>query len=156
MKRDLHIEEMYPYPPERIWRALTNSEAMADWLMPNTFEPRIGHRFQFKTKPAPGFDGIVNCEVLELDPPRTLAFTWCGGGLETVVRFRLDAAGEGTRLRFEQTGFRGMKGMMVSVILSKGWKSSILPKNLPAAAGRMADDGSYRTLAMMGMERSCA
>lgn len=30
----------------------------------NDFEPRIGHRFQFRTEPAPGFDGVVNCEVL--------------------------------------------------------------------------------------------
>src|SRR5882672_8213988 len=156
MKKDIHIEETYPYPPERIWRALTNSDAMADWLMPNTFDPKIGCRFQFRTKPAPGFDGIVNCEVLELDAPNKLVFSWCGGGLNTVVRFNLEAVAEGTHLRFEHTGFSGMKGVMVSTILAKGWKSKILSHNLPSAAGRFDPAGGYRTLAMDGIQRDCA
>ena len=92
MKRDLRLEETYPYPPERIWRALTDSEAMADWLMPNTFEPRIGHRFQFRTKPRRD-DGIVSCSA-GLDP-RNLAYVvwWRRNGA-----FSAGAGGGGTRL----------------------------------------------------------
>ena len=60
MKRNLIFDEVYPHPIERVWRALTDSEAMTDWLMPNDFEPKIGHKFRFHTKPAPGFDGTVN------------------------------------------------------------------------------------------------
>jgi len=66
MKRDIHIEETYPYPPERIWRALTNSDAMADWLMPNTFEPKVGCRFQFRT------DATTFHKVGEFTPKRGL------------------------------------------------------------------------------------
>lgn len=156
MKRDLRLIETYPYPPERVWRALTDPTAMADWLMPNDFEPKIGHRFQFRTKPAPGFDGIVHCEVLELEPPRTLAFSWRGGGVETVVRFTLERVAGGTCLHFEQTGFQGAKGVMVSFILGSGWKKKILPHNLPAAAGRIGADGSYTSLSMAGLEKDCA
>ena len=52
MKRDIRSDTVYPHSLERVWRALTD------------FQPRLGHKFQFRTKPAPGFDGIVNCEVV--------------------------------------------------------------------------------------------
>jgi len=54
MARDLHFEMIYPHPPERVWAAITSSEAMSQWLMPNDFQLVAGHRFQFRTKPAPG------------------------------------------------------------------------------------------------------
>jgi uncharacterized protein YndB with AHSA1/START domain len=127
---------------------------MADWLMPNDFQPRLGHKFQFRTKPAPGFDGIVNCEVVELDPPRTLAYTWRGGGIDTLVRFVLEPAPEGTRLKFEHTGFRGARAVMVSFIMGSGWTSKILPKQLPDAVARMENQG-YRPLALDGAESHC-
>ena len=101
MKRDLHFEEFYPYPPERVWRAITDSSAIGDWLMPNDFRPVLGHKFQFRTKPQPGWDGIVNCEVLELSPPRTLVYSWKGSALDTVVRYTLEAVDGGTKLRLD-------------------------------------------------------
>ena len=73
--------------------ALTDRAALAAWLMPNDFLPEVGHRFAFRTKPAPGFDGTVHCEVLTVDPPRELAYSWVGGGIDTVVRFTLAARG---------------------------------------------------------------
>ncbi|MES1256959.1 MAG: SRPBCC domain-containing protein [Acidobacteriota bacterium] len=145
MKRDLRLSETYPHPPDDVWSALTDSAALADWLMPNDFEPQLGHRFQFRTRPAPGFDGTVNCEVIELDRPRRLAFTWKGGGLDTVVRFTLEPVAEGTRLLLEHTGFRGARAVMVSFILAKGWKKSILPERLPAALRRFSG-GRYQPL----------
>ena len=69
MKADIDASVVYPHPVDRVWEALTSSEALAAWLMPNDFKPAVGHRFTFRTKPAPGFDGVVRCEVLELDPP---------------------------------------------------------------------------------------
>ena len=69
MKADIDASVVYPHPVDRVWAALTSSEALAAWLMPNDFEPVVGHRFTFRTKPAAGFDGMVRCEVLELDPP---------------------------------------------------------------------------------------
>ncbi len=75
MSRTLRFEVLYPHPPERVWRALTDRRMLAEWLMPNDFEPRLGHRFTFRTDPAPGFDGTVRCQVIELDEPRRLSYT---------------------------------------------------------------------------------
>jgi uncharacterized protein YndB with AHSA1/START domain len=141
MKRDLHFDFTYSYPPEKVWRALTDSDAIAQWLMPNDFAPRVGHKFQFHTKPAPGFDGIVHCEVLEVEPPRRLAYSWSGGSLNTVVRWTLEPVPEGTRLQLDHTGFRGLRAWMISRIMGKGWGSKILAKNLPAVLAKWAGDG---------------
>lgn len=138
MKRDIQIERRYPHSPHVVWRWLANREAMADWLMPNTFEPVVGHRFEFHAKPAPGFDGIVRCKVLELDPPKRLAFTWAGGGIDTVVTFDLSSVEGGTRLTLSQTGFRGPKGVLLSYMLGNGWKAMLerrLPRLLAASNG---------------------
>jgi len=81
MTRDLRFEIVYPHPPERVWRALTDPRALADWLIDNDSEPRAGHRFQFRTRPAPGFDGVVRCEVVEVEAPYRLAYTWLGGSM---------------------------------------------------------------------------
>ena len=53
-----------------MWRAITDPESIAAWLMRNDFAPVVGHRFRFHTEPRPGFDGVVHCEVLEVDEPR--------------------------------------------------------------------------------------
>jgi len=70
--RAITVEKVLPYPPERIWRTLTKSELITKWLMPNDFEPVIGYRFTFQTKPMGDWDGIVQCEVLQCDPPALL------------------------------------------------------------------------------------
>lgn len=141
MARKLRFEAVYPFPPEQVWVALTDSEALADWLMPNDFRPVVGHRFNFRTKPAPGFDGVVHCEVLTLDPPKRIAFSWKGGGIDTVVSFDLAPVGNGTRVVMEQAGFTGMRGLMVSTILKPGWKGMVR-KKLPDAVSRVKD-GRY-------------
>lgn len=123
MNRDLVISRTYNHPPERVWFALTDSDALAAWLMKNNFEARVGHRFQMLTEPRPGFDGVVNCTVLEVDPPRKLSFTWVGGPLDTVLTFTLEPVPEGTRLHVRQSGFSGFKALLVSMILQRGWKS---------------------------------
>ena len=143
MTRDLRFEELYPYAIDRVWQAITDPEAISDWLMPTDFAPRLGHKFQFRTKPQPGFDGIVNCEVIELDPPRRLAYTWKGGGIDTVATFTLESVPQGTKLVLEHKGFKGPRGIMVSVLMSKGWRSKILPVHLPAALQRY-ESGAYR------------
>lgn len=104
-------DAFFPHPIERVWRALTDAKIIQQWLMPTTFEPSLGHRFTFQAAPMPAvdFDGVVHCEVVELDPPRRLAYTWAGGTLDTIVSYELAQATEdgvsGTRLRFEHSGF---------------------------------------------------
>lgn len=138
MKRKLNLEAFYPFPPEHVWQALTNSQALSKWLMPNDFKPLVGHKFQFRTKPAPGFDGIVNCEVLEIDAPRRLSFTWKGGPVDTIVSFVLEPAGSGTKLHFEQKEFEGTKAVLISYFLGSGWKG-MLRQKLPKVLDNMKD-----------------
>ena len=75
---EVALDATYPHPPERVWRALTEPSDLAAWLMPNDFAPVVGHKFQFRAKPQLGWRGIVDCEVLEVDRPRKLAYTWQG------------------------------------------------------------------------------
>lgn len=141
MAQKLKFEAYYPFPLEQVWIALTDPAAIGEWLMPTTFEPRVGHRFTFTTKPAPGFDGVVQCQVLELRPNERLSYSWKGGGIDTVVSFDLAGDAAGTRLVMEQVGFTGLRGLMISKILGGGWKRMVETR-LPAAAGRVRN-GSY-------------
>jgi uncharacterized protein YndB with AHSA1/START domain len=146
MKRNLRFEMKYPHPPEKVWQALTDAAAMSQWLMPNDFEPTVGHHFQFHTKPAPGFDGIVRCEVLEVAPPERLVYSWVGGGVDTQLVWTLKAIAEGTNLTLEHNGFKGLRGMLVSSILDKGWRSKILVKNLPALLNAWTEEAPPESL----------
>ena len=120
MASKLRFEAVYAYSPDQVWVALTDPVAISEWLMPNDFRPVVGHRFTFRTKPAPGFDGIVQCKVLQADPPSRLAYSWTGGGIDTVVRYTLTPEGPSTRLVMEQDGFKGIRGFMISRLLGGG------------------------------------
>jgi uncharacterized protein YndB with AHSA1/START domain len=95
------VERAFPYPPEKIWRALTQPHLIAEWLMKNDFVPVVDHQFTLSAE-----WGAVQCEVREVEPNRTLSYTWSAYGLESVVTWTLTPAGEGTELRMEQVGFR--------------------------------------------------
>ena len=94
------------HSPEKVWRALTDPALLAEWLLPVVgldLEP--GAEFMFKTQPYPGWDGIVNCRMLEIEPQRKLRYAWSVPFLETVVTFTLTPSGLGTRLSLVQSGF---------------------------------------------------
>jgi uncharacterized protein YndB with AHSA1/START domain len=138
VKADIDVTVSYPHPVERVWEALTSSEALAAWLMPNDFKPVVGHRFTFRTRPAPGFDGIVRCKVLELDPPRRMVWSWAGGSIDTTVTFTLEETADGrTRLRMHQVGFHGLGAQLTRRILAGGYPR-ILGQRLPAYLDRAA------------------
>jgi uncharacterized protein YndB with AHSA1/START domain len=99
--RSVVVEREAPYPPEKIWRALTQPHLIEEWLMKNDFKPVVDHRFKLSAD-----WGGVDCRVTVVEPNRTLAYTWDAMGLESVVTWTLTPAGAGTRLRMEQTGFR--------------------------------------------------
>jgi uncharacterized protein YndB with AHSA1/START domain len=109
--RSLVVERHIPHPPEKVWRALTQSHLIVEWLMENDFAPTVGHRFTFRAKPLPGWTGVVNCEVVTVEAPRLLAYRWGDGtesdsGLVTLVTWTLTAQNGGTLVRMEQSGFR--------------------------------------------------
>jgi uncharacterized protein YndB with AHSA1/START domain len=109
--KSIIVERTMPHPPEKIWRALTQSPMIAEWLMKNDFKPAVGHKFQFHAKPMPGWKGFTNCEVLEVDEPRKLVYTWGDGtesdsGLKAKVTWTLTPTSNGTLVRMEHSGFR--------------------------------------------------
>ena len=117
---------------EHVWRALTDPALLAKWLMKNDFRPEIGHRFTFQTTASAGFNGIIMCEVTEVDALHLLAYTWTGGILSkaTTVRWMLEPAEDGTRLTLEHSGFIGVTGMLASGLMGSGWRK-MMGERLP-------------------------
>jgi uncharacterized protein YndB with AHSA1/START domain len=125
------IEYRLPHPPAKVWRALTESSLLARWLMPNDFRAEVGHHFQFRAPPMPGWDGIVRCEVTAVQPPERLSFTWVGGSkeagslLDTTVTWTLRATTDGgTILRLEHAGFLPANKFALDG-MSRGWGGPI-------------------------------
>ena len=104
--RSVVIERVFPHPPEKLWRALTENSLLAQWLLKNDFEPAVGHKFQFRSEPMPNWDGLIDCEVLIVDPLKKLSYTWSALGLDSVVLWTLTPAEGGTHVRMEHSGFR--------------------------------------------------
>jgi uncharacterized protein YndB with AHSA1/START domain len=135
--KSIVVERLMPHARHKVWRALTQSDLIAAWLMQNDFAPRPGHKFTFRAQPLPGWSGVTNCEVLEIEPEERLVYSWGDGtesesGLKTIVAWTLSEEAGGTRVRMEQSGFReadeaGYKGM------SGGWPRIL--EGLERAAG---------------------
>jgi uncharacterized protein YndB with AHSA1/START domain len=99
--RSVVVEREVGFPPERIWRALTEPHLIGEWLMQNDFAPVVDHPFRLTAD-----WGAVDCKVLAVEPQRSLSYSWAAFGLESVVTWTLSPTGAGTRLRMEQVGFR--------------------------------------------------
>ena len=99
--RTVTVERDIPFPAEKIWRALTQPHLIAEWLMKNDFKLNVGAKFTLS-----GDWGSVDCKVLEVEPNKTLSYTWDAMGLESVVTFTLTPTSTGTNLRMEQSGFQ--------------------------------------------------
>jgi uncharacterized protein YndB with AHSA1/START domain len=95
------VEREIPFPPEKIWRALTQPHLIEAWLMKNDFQPVVGHSFNLRAN-----WGAVDCQVLAVEPNKTLSYTWGAYGLGSVVTWTLTPTSTGTHLRMEQSGFR--------------------------------------------------
>jgi len=95
------------HPPEKVWRALTDPELLAQWLLPAVgFELAPGAAFRFQAPPQPGWDGTVNCRFLEIEAQRKLSWRWVVGDIDTVVTFTLERTATGTRLTLVHSGFK--------------------------------------------------
>ena len=104
--RSLVIEREMPHSPEKIWRALTQGPLIEEWLMKNDFQPRVGHRFSFRSKPVPNWNGIIDSEVLAIEPNSRLCYSWVTMGATSVVTWTLTPTKTGVLVRMEQSGFR--------------------------------------------------
>jgi len=110
--RSIVVEREMTHPSEKIWRALTQGALIEAWLMTNDFQPVVGHRFNFRAPPMPHWNGVVDCEVLVVEPDKRLSYSWnasgdeAAGGLKTVVTWTLTPTKNGVLVRMEQAGFR--------------------------------------------------
>jgi uncharacterized protein YndB with AHSA1/START domain len=106
--RSVVVERDFPHPPEKLWRALTQPHLISEWLMANDFHPAVGHKFNLRGE----WGGVLDCEVLTLEPGKTLAYRWdfanehAAYDLRSVVTFTLTRTDTGTHLHVEQAGFR--------------------------------------------------
>ena len=119
---DISIVRDYPHPPAKVWRAVTDPALIPLWTATGAggraegFTATVGTKFQLVAKPKPGWSGVVDCEVLEVNEPSLLRYSWTGddGGDVTEVVYRLEPHAGGTRFTYEHTGFnrrrRGLHG----------------------------------------------
>lgn len=132
--RAIHVDQYYPHPPEKLWRALTTPDLIAQWLMPNDFRPEVGHAFTFHARPVAktGFSGTIACTVLELKPPRLLRISWADAvdpvAMPTEVSWTLQPEGKGTRLSLEHSGFDpdDPTQQLARKFINGGWRSHVL------------------------------
>jgi uncharacterized protein YndB with AHSA1/START domain len=131
--KSIIVEYELPYPPSKVWHALTDSKLLASWLMPNDIAAVVGHKFNFHTKPQGGWDGTVYCEVLIVEPEKRLRYSWRGGDpgnkdyghpLDTVVTWTLTPDGNGTKLLLEHEGFRDEDNFAYAV-MGQGWREHL-------------------------------
>ena len=125
------VEYALPHPPAKVWRALTEPELLAGWLMPNDIAPVVGHRFNFRAQPMGDWNGVVDCEVLEVVPHQKLVYTWLGGSakneayghkLETTVTWTLETSADGvTLLKLVHHGFH--PDDFAYKMMGQGWRT---------------------------------
>jgi uncharacterized protein YndB with AHSA1/START domain len=126
----IRTDQFLPYPPTRVWKALTDPDLLARWLMPNDFKLAVGHQFTFKNFPIPAvkFGGTVYCEVLDFEVERRLRISWVDrgeeNGLNSTVTWRLEPEGNGTHLLLEHDGFDPNHPLqqLGYQMMSQGWR----------------------------------
>ena len=133
--KTLVIERDMPHSPEKIWRALTQGALVKEWLMDNDFEPVVGHNFKFRSTPVPGWNGIIDSEVLVVEPHKKLSYSWGTMGMKSLVVWTLAASKSGTLVRMEQSGFRSEQDAAYKGA-TYGWQKFL--GNLEKVAAKLA------------------
>jgi uncharacterized protein YndB with AHSA1/START domain len=149
----IRIVRDYPYPPAAVWRAVTDPDLIPRWTAtgaggrPEGFAPVAGTKFRFVAKPKPGWNGVVNCEVLEVREPSLLRFSWAGddGGDVTEVAYLIEPRDGGSRFTYAHTGFTGIGGFVMARLLGSVRKK-MLTVGLPAVLADLDGAGAPRRL----------
>jgi uncharacterized protein YndB with AHSA1/START domain len=136
--RSFTLEFDLPHPPAKVWRALTEPELLAKWLTSTDMKLAVGQSFTFQMPPAQGWDGVVNCEMKEIELHKRLRYSWGSLGLVTVVTWTLAPTPKGgTLLRLEQSGFPSEKGKLPYFEGAKwGWQN-FAGQRLPEVLGQI-------------------
>lgn len=145
---EIRIVRVYPHPPAKVWRALTDPALIALWGMrPEGFAAVVGTRFRLVGKPNPGWRGFVECEVLAVREPSLLRYSWIGNAKSptTYVTFQLEPSAGGTRLTFEHAGFTGASGfLLANLIMKPGW-GKVLSQAFPTVLAEIDDAGTLQS-----------
>ncbi|MGP4039740.1 SRPBCC family protein [Gracilibacillus sp. D59] len=106
MKPEISLDFQFECSIEKVWHALTDSTMLAKWVMDNNFKPIVGYKFQFRTEPSKYWNGIVDSEVLVVEEPYRLSYTWATAGENTTVTWTLKKEKNIIHLHLEHTGFQ--------------------------------------------------
>ena len=161
MLNQIRKEAFYPYPPEAVWVAITDRRALAEWLMPNNFEPVVGHKFLFQVDPMPGCVPITECEVLEVDRPRRIVYSWLPllkepgrhRPVPSLVTWTLNPEAGGTRLVLEHSGLEEVFPLWQRFMLRFGW-GTMVKRWIPKVAANVGADGTF-TPGAFPLEKRC-
>ena len=144
MPSRIQIKYSYPFPVNDVWEALTDKQALSQWLMDTAdFQPIVGTKFQFRSTPSKHWRGYVDCIVTEVDPPKLISYSWCGddNGATTTVTWQLKPTPNGTELTLTHSGFTGVGGFILSrIVLGPGWKKMLRVK-IPIVLNFMKENG---------------
>lgn len=140
-KSSITVDYELPHSPRKVWRALTEPALLSKWLMQNDIKPVVGHQFTFRAQPMGDWDGLVHCEVLEVEPEKRLRYSWRGGDpakrawrLDTTVTWTLTATATGTRLRLVHEGFNEAN-VFAYENMGKGWRTHLAQRMQEVLAG---------------------
>jgi Uncharacterized conserved protein len=162
MKRTIKLKTVLPYSLDKVWQALTDAKLLGHWFMENDIKPEANHYFTFRMAPQKGWDGITHCKIRAIEPLKYISYSYkgeatgekalaCAGihsdtadkvtkgiftKLDTVLSFTLEPTCDGTILSMEHSGYKGLKLVIVSLIMQLGWKKQ-LRKKLPKVLEQM-------------------
>jgi uncharacterized protein YndB with AHSA1/START domain len=151
MSAGIHIVNRYPHSIEKVWAALTDPTLIPLWTVtgqgahPEGFEPTVGNRFRYIGRPFPGWDGVVHCEVLKVDAPHQLKYSWRNHPDDepTFVSYELTETSVGTTFEYDHTGFKGLGGLFMSKLLGRV-RRKMLADGLPRVLVDLTDRGMLR------------
>lgn len=130
MEKEIKQTWFFQHPPSEVWNYLTRPELIEQWLMKTDFQPIAGHKFcfTFTAKPGSEYEGLVECEVLEVSPFTRLSYTWNGGTQDksrkfnSMVEWTLAPKDNGTELLLRHNGFQLLQDILNH---SSGWNSCL-------------------------------
>ena len=148
---EIHIVRDYPHSRAKVWRALTDPDIVPLWTVtgaggrPEGFAPVVGTKFRLIARPKPGWNGVVECEVLEVNEPSLLRYSWTGdeGGDVTEVAYRLEPHAGGTRFTYDHIGFTGVGGLFMAALLGNV-RRKMLRVGLPPVLDDLDENGALR------------
>jgi uncharacterized protein YndB with AHSA1/START domain len=148
---EFHVTQEYSHSVEKLWQALTDPDLVPLWTStgrggrPEGFVAEVGNHFRFVGKPVPGWNGIVDCEVVAVEPPVMLRHTWKGDETEpSMVTWRIERTASGCRLAYDHTGFHGIDGIVMSKFVLGPIRRRMLRTGLPPVLDAIDDSGRLR------------